>query len=52
MDVHKKSNFLYHAMNRLKIFMRPFYDNGSSQSAQEINIQGPYQSIYVKSKIL
>ncbi len=50
MDIIKKNNWLYEIIEKLRIFLRPIYDNGSSRTAEEQDGTKTYEPIYSKSK--
>lgn len=46
----ENNNLLYRIHEKLRIFFRPFYDNGSCLTAEEGYRQKIYEPIYSKSK--
>jgi hypothetical protein len=44
MDTIKKNHLLYGVVEKLKSFLRPFYDNGSSVTAEVENRATTYES--------
>lgn len=50
MDIMEKSNLFYRILEKLRIFLRPIYDNGSSRTAEEQHGAKTYEPIYSKSK--
>ncbi len=50
MDLMKKNKWLDRILEKLRIFLRPFYDNGSSLTAEKGYRQKIYEPMYSKSK--
>ncbi|PKA97462.1 hypothetical protein B0O79_1126 [Flavobacteriaceae bacterium MAR_2009_75] len=50
MDLMKKKHVLYEILEKLKIFLRPFYDNGNSLTTEEGIHSKIYEPTYTKSK--
>lgn len=48
MDVVEKNHLLYGILEKLKIFLRPFYDNGSSLTTEGENRPTTYEPFYSK----
>lgn len=46
----KKNKWLDRILEKLRIFLRPFYDNGSSLTAEKGCRQKIYEPMYSKSK--
>ncbi|MGB5818691.1 MAG: hypothetical protein WBG90_04340 [Saonia sp.] len=50
MDLMKKNHLLYEILEKLRIFLKPLYDNGSSLTTEEGNRPKVFEPIYAKSK--
>ena len=50
MDIMEKNNLLHGILAKLKNFVRPIYDNGSSRTAEQQYRPKNYEPVYSKSK--